>query len=194
MEINDNIRTRAWSKLKYYDPAKILREFGKVEEKVAEVQMEERVRTLRTSLLKKHKEGREAALLCHGIGTCVLGTTVYFTPTEASDYDFVSMWRTEKVEHYAPVQLKEWVPNNINPYLTLNNLISKLHKYKSSRDMIVGIYSNRTGTFRLSDIVCPALNLAGLWIFGSIAPDKSKWFLYGDVLGDKQYYEFLFPA
>ena len=100
----------------------------------------------------------------------------------------------EKVDHYAPVQLKEWVPDHLNPSIKLNSLISGLQMYKDSRDLIVGIYSSRTGTFRLSDIVCPALNLAELWIFGSIAPDKSKWFLYGDVLGDKQYHEFLYPT
>ena len=194
MDIDDNIRTRAWANMKFYDPAIILREFRKVEQQIVGAQMDKKVRTLRTPPLKKHKEGREAAILCHGIGACVLGTTVFFSPTEALDYDFVARWQTEKVDHYAPVQLKEWVPDHLNPSIKLNSLISGLQMYKDSRDLIVGIYSSRTGTFRLSDIVCPALNLAELWIFGSIAPDKSKWFLYGDVLGDKQYHEFLYPT
>jgi len=103
MDIDDSIRTRAWAKMKFYDPAKILKEFRKVEHQIAGAKMDEKVRTLRTPSLKKHKEGREAAILCHGIGTCVLNTTVFFSPTEASDYDFVARWQTEKVDHYAPV-------------------------------------------------------------------------------------------
>ena len=194
MDIDDSIRTRAWMNLKYYDPAIILRELRKIEQRISGAQMDKNVRTLRTSLLKKHKEGREAALLCHGIGTCVLGKTVFFSPSEASDHDFVSRWQTDKIDHYAPVQLKEWVPAQINPSITLNNVLSGLKKYTDSRDMIVGIYSNRMGRFQFSDIECPPLGLAGIWIFGSIAPDKSKWFLYGDVLREKQYYEFLYPA
>ena len=92
MNISDSIRTKHWSKLKFYDPAIILRNFREVEISIANVNMEERVRTLRTNILKLHRQGREAALLCHGIGTNVLNTTVYFSPTEESDYDFISLW------------------------------------------------------------------------------------------------------
>jgi len=112
--------------MRFYDPARILREFGKVEQQIAGAQMNDRVRTLRTPFLKRHKEGREAAILCHGIGTYVLGTPVFFSPTEASDYDFVARWLTEKIDHYAPVQLKEWVPDRINPSIGLNSLLSSL--------------------------------------------------------------------
>jgi len=194
MNVNDSIRTRAWAKLEYFDPERILREFGKNEEQIIDAKMDAKVRTLRTPRLKHHKEGREAALLCHGIGTCVLGTTVYFSPTEASDHDFVSRWQADNIDHYAPVQLKEWVPDQINSSAALTDVISGLKKYTDSKDLIVGIYSNRTGTYKLADIECPAQNMAEIWIFGSITPDKSKWFLYGDLLGDRLYYEFLYPA
>jgi hypothetical protein len=194
MDINDKIRIRSWAKLKYYDPAKILREFRKIEQQIVDAPMDEDIKTLRTSKLRKHKQGREAALLCHGIGAAVLGTTVFLSPSEDSDYDFVAMWRTEGFERYAPVQLKEWVPDHINPYANLNDLISGLHKYKSSRDTIVGIYSNRAGTFKFSDIIVPKLNLSGLWIFGSITPNHLKWFIYGNIFQHAQYYEFMYPA
>lgn len=194
MNVMDNIRLRSWSKLKFYDPATILQEFRKIEHQIAGATIDERVRALRTTRLKKHKEGREAALLCHGIGVCVLGTTVDFSPTEASDYDFVARWRTEGIEHYSPVQLKEWVPSDINPRKGLNDLLASLNKYTSSKDTIVGIYSNRAGTLILSAIVVPTLDLAGLWLFGSTTPDASKWFTYGDMLRGPQYYEFTYPA
>ena len=71
MAIDDSIRTRAWARMKFYDPAIILREFRKVEQEIAGAKIDEKVRALRTPILKKHKEGREAAILCHGIGRCV---------------------------------------------------------------------------------------------------------------------------
>lgn len=195
MHINDEIRMNSWAKLEYYDPAKILREFRKIELQITGAQMDEKVKTLRTPLLKKHKQRREAALLCYGLGKCLLNTTVWFSPTEDSDYDFVAMWRSETIEHYAPVQLKEWVPHHINPHLSLHSLISGLNKYKSSEDITVGIYVNRTGSFNFSEITVPNLNLAALWLFGgSITTDNSKWFLYGNVLSDRQYYEFTYPV
>ena len=139
----------------------------------------ERVRTLRTNMLKPHREGREAALLCQGIGSAVLNNTVYFARSEKSDYDFISMWITGDTQHYSPVQIKELVPLDINPYLDLNKLISSLHKYNDSRDLTVAIHTNRQGSIDISQIVVPQLNIRELWLFGSLTLDQSKWFLFG---------------
>ena len=194
MTINDSIRTRDWSKLRYYDPAIILRYFREIELGIADLNIDERVRTLRTNMLKPHREGREAALLCHGIGSAVLNTTVYFARSEESDYDFISLWITDVTQHYSPVQIKEYVPSDINPYLDLNKLISSLQKYSDSRDLTVGIHMNREGTIDIPKIIIPQLNIRELWLFGSLTQDQSKWFLIGDLLKDKSYYEFYYPA
>jgi hypothetical protein len=197
MNINDSIRTRDWSALKYYDPATILRSLREIEIKIANpdiVDIDERVRVLRTNMLKPHREGREAALLCHGIGSAVLNTTVYFARSEKSDYDFISMWITGNTQHYSPVQIKEFVPLEINPYLGMNTLISSLQKYSDSRDLTVGIHMNRQGTIDISQIFIPRLNIRELWLFGSLTLNQSKWFLVGDLLKDKNYYEFYYPA
>ena len=53
MDITNNIRTRSWAKLKYYDPAKILQQFRKVEQQISGAQLDKKMRTLRTHLLKK---------------------------------------------------------------------------------------------------------------------------------------------
>ncbi len=65
-----------------------------------------------TNRLKLHRESRTAALFCHGIGSAALGTTVYYARHEASDYDFVSLWRRGDDEIYTPVQLKEARPHH----------------------------------------------------------------------------------
>ena len=194
MDINDSIRTRDWSKLIYYDPVTILRSLREKEIEIADQDIDERVRTLRANMLKPHREGREAALLCHGIGSAVLNNTVYFARSEKSDYDFISMWITGDTQHYSPVQIKELVPLDINPYSDLNKLISSLHKYNDSRDLTVAIHTNRQGTIDISQIVVPQLNIRELWLFGSLTLDQSKWFLLGDLIKDINYYEFYYPA
>ncbi len=194
MNIDDSIRTRRWSKLRYHDPEIILRELRQVELNMADAVIDERVRTLRTNMLKPHREGREAALLCHGIGKAVLGTTVFVAPGEAEDHDFVSLWIIGDTKHYAPVQIKELAPSDINPYSDLNKIISSLQKYSGSRDLTVGIHINRKGSLDISKIVVPKLNIRELWLFGSLTLDQSKWFLIGDLLGKQGYYEFYYPA
>ena len=194
MNIDDSIRTRRWSKLLYNDPETILRDLRQVELHMADVFVKERVRTLRTNMLKPHREGREAALLCHGIGKAVLGTTVYISPGEEEDYDFISLWSIGDTQHYAPVQIKELPPSDINPYTDLNKIILSLQKYSGSRDLIVGIHMNREETLDISKIVVPKLNVHELWLFGSLKPDQSKWFLIGDLLVKPEYYEFYYPA
>jgi hypothetical protein len=192
--IENSIRTRRWSKLRFYDPEIVLRELRQVELLIADAVVKERVRTLRTNMLKPHREGREAALLCHGIGKAVLGTTVFVAPGEDEDHDFISLWVIGDTQHYAPVQIKEFVPSNINPDSNLNEIISSLQKYSSSHDLIVGIHINREGSLDISKIDIPTLNIRELWLFGSLTQDQSKWFLIGDLLDKRGYYEFDYPA
>jgi hypothetical protein len=194
MNVDDSIRTRDWSKLKYFDPITILKSLREVEMEIADKSIDECVRTLRTNMLKPHREGREAALVCYGIGSTVLNTTVYFARSEKSDYDFISRWTDGDTQYYSPVQIKELVPLDLNPYSDLNSLISSLQKYHDSNDLTVAIHVNRQGTIDISKIVIPQLSVRGLWLFGSLTLDQSKWFLAGDLLGDKNYYEFYYPA
>jgi hypothetical protein len=192
MNISDNIRTRAWSKLKFYDPELILQQLRIIETQVSRLSISKSVSALRTTKLKKHKEGREAALLCYGIGKCVLGTTVFFSPEENSDYDFIAKWRIDDIEHYAPVQLKEWIPVHLNKNDELADIIKRLNKYTNSKDTIFCIYLNRSVSIDFSNIVIPDLNFAGIWLFG-FNRNSGSWFIYGDLLSDAQYFEFNYP-
>lgn len=188
MNVSDNIRTRAWSKLTFYDPELILQQFRVIESQISILSINKSAGALRITKLKKHKEGREAALLCYGIGKCVLGTTVYFSPEEDSDYDFIAKWRIDDIEHYAPVQLKEWTPVHLNQKDDLIDIINRLNKYTNSRDTIFGIYLNRSVNIDFSDIIIPDLNFVGIWFFGFNTYSRS-WFIYGDVLSHAQYFE-----
>lgn len=192
MNVSDNIQTRVWSKLKFYDPELILQQLRIIENQVSRFSICKSVSALRTKKLKKYKEGREAALLCYGIGKCVLGTTVFFSPEEDSDYDFVAKWRIDDIEHYAPVQLKEWTPVHLNQQDKLVDIIKRLNKYTNSRDTIFGIYLNRSVNIDFSDLIIPDLSFAGIWLFG-FNSHSGSWFVYGDVLSHTQYLEFNYP-
>lgn len=192
MNVSDSIRTRAWSKLEFYDPELILQQLRIIESQVPILSISKSAGALRTTKLKKHKEGREAALLCYGIGKCVLGTTVFFSPEEDSDYDFIAKWRIDDIEHYAPVQLKEWTPVHLNQQDDLADIIKSLNKYTNSRDTIFGIYLNRSVNIDFSNIVIQDFDFAGIWLFGFNSHSES-WFIYGDVLSHAQYFEFKYP-
>jgi len=194
MEIDDRIRLRSWGKLKYYDSESILRRFREYEIDVYDLDIDDKVKTLRTSILKKHKYGREAALFCYGLGYCVLNVKVYFIRDESEDYDFVATWTEGINQIYAPVQMKELVPHDVNEGANLQKIIDMLAEYKKSDNTMACIYLNRRELLKLEDLVIPKLSMACLWFFGSATPDQSKWFLYGDMTREPKYHEFFYPA
>ncbi len=81
------------------------------------MQMPDDIRNLRTNTLKELREGRDAALFSLGASRA-LGVPVGFARYEAADYDFVLTARIGDVQHFSPIQLKEWVPPDLNPEQT----------------------------------------------------------------------------
>ncbi len=154
----------------------------------------EKLRTLRTNKLKRHREGREGALFCYGLQEAVLKIPVYFALSEADDYDLVTLRKLDDTLLYTPVQMKEVPPERLNPTTSLNKEIQKLTKYVNSENLVVAIHANRTGQLNFNEIVLPKLKISELWIFGSLTLDQSRWFLYGDVLTRPEYYEFNYPT
>ena len=193
MTAPNNLRLRQWSRLKYLDPRTVLRELRAVEHSMAGAPLEPRVRTLRTRKLRKHLELRQAALFSFGIGQAI-GTPVAFAPSEASDYDFV----TRRVESdqvlFTPVQLKETVPQHLNPTTELRAVLEGLRKYAVGEDLVVAIHLNRGGRIDLSGVVVPRVRISEVWLFGSISEGQSRWLLYGNLLRDPRTYEFEYPA
>lgn len=188
----DKMLIRVWEKQKYHDPENVLRQIREIEQIPILQKLPEKVCSLRTNKLQLHKQGREAALFCYGLGQAI-STKIHFANYEQSDYDFVACWKDQDGLVFTPVQLKEVAPDSINTKSNLQGEINKLAKYSSSKDLVVAIFLNKRCKTDFSDLTIPKLNIAELWIFGAVSLDQSKWFIYGDMLKAPQYTEFDYP-
>ena len=174
--------TRSFETLDFRDPRSFLVGLRELELQVARTQTPTKIRTLRTNSLKEWRELREAAMFCYLMGQRV-GQTIYVGPGERQDYDFVAMREDDGARSYTPVQLKEVVPKHVNPAATLEQVVASLAKYGDSRDLLVVIHLNQRLRFDPSDVCVPKLPIGGLWMFGAISPDQTRWGLWGDFLG-----------
>ena len=126
--------------------------------------------------------------------SCYLEQTVNICPVEESDYDFVARWESDPDVHFAPVQLKEVVPERLNAEASIQQAIDKLAKYPKSNNLTVAIKLNRREKFEPEKLIIPKLNIASLWIFAAITPDQSRWFLYGNMLEKPEFFFFEYPC
>ena len=185
----------AASRLMYHDPVPFLKRLREFEPKVADSNLPDEVKNLRTNSLKEWGEARQAALFCVGIGDR-MQQKVYLAKTEASDYDFIASWiGDDDTRHFAPVQLKEVVPSDINARASVQSTIDALvDKYVDSRDLIVAIYLNQQTHFNPSELRIPRMQIAALWMFGGLAPDGTQWGIWGDFLETPSGTAFSYPA
>jgi hypothetical protein len=184
--------------LKYISPAIALPRLYQIQLEVSQMNIDQKLKELRTNKLKHHLEKRTAAIFCYGMAG-LLKKSIYFAPAPAQnlDYDVVARYmdKESKTINYMPIQIKEVVPLRINAKTDLNKEIEKLKKYPVSKDTVVVIQSNRKGVFKIKDVKIPKLNIAGLWILGCCQPDQSTWYIAGDMLTrDAQIYEFPYPT
>ena len=121
---------------------------------------------------------------------------VYIAKTEAMDFDFVSTWFKDGTQHFCPVQIKELPPEDLNAVVTINDIYSKLDRYSGPDNLTVVIRLSRTGRFTFEPWPEQRRpNISGLWLFGCCSPDKSRWFLRGDILHQTEaHYEFDYPT
>jgi hypothetical protein len=190
---NMNPKFNEWSKLKFVDPGKILPQLRIIQLTVAASTLDDRVKNLRTHQLKRHREAWEAALFCYGMSK-MLGNSVYVAPYEASDYDAVALRMEKDTQYYTPIQIKELVPEDLNPHTDINKEIAKLNRYPVSNDTAVVIHINRAGRLDLLSIKTPQLNIGSLWVLGASIPDQSRWFIAGNLLGTPGILEFDYPV
>lgn len=179
-------------KLLYRDPQVALRELREIELVAAGLDISPAVKHLRGNDLKGPREYRQAALFTLGMASN-LGLDVRFCPVEAADYDFIATWHTEDTHHFAPIQLKELPPEELNPSANVQAIVDSLVKY-SSQSLTVGIFLNRQGTFQPQKITIPPLRIGALWFVFAAAEDQSEWVLYGNVLGQPHATRFAYPA
>ncbi len=190
----DQIWLRSAAKLHFKDPEQFLRQLRVLEYEVARSDLPQNTKALRGNELKVHRELREAALFCQGMGTR-LGMRVEFARDESRDYDFVARILSKDRVLLIPVQIKEVVPTELNPKGTLEDIINSLGKtYVDSADLTVVIHLNRQIRFDPDQFKVPPLKLGGLWVFGAISPDQNAWALWGDFLVQPSGTRFEYPA
>ena len=177
---------RSWlnnaKKLELHDPSPFLARLRELEPQVARSHLPQSARSLRTNPLKEWKQIREAAIFCVGMSARI-GHKVYLAKDESLDYDFIASWLADDTWHFAPVQLKEVVPAEVNPSSSLQATIDALpEKYVDPVDLTVAIYLNRAIRFEPTEIRIPPVRVGSLWVFGALSADKSQWGLWGDFL------------
>lgn len=175
----DTIAIRSFETLTYLDPEPILVKLREIECELAKSSTPAKIKALRTNSLKEFHELREAALFCHFVGQRI-GTIVYLAKKESQDYDFVASWVNEGFRNYAPVQIKEVVPEITNKDADISTIIDKLNRYVDSKNLIVAVHLNRQCYFSLNELKIPELGIKQLWIFGAMSPDQNSWCLWGD--------------
>jgi hypothetical protein len=153
-----------------------------------------RSQNLRTRDLRPLRELREACTFCYGMTECT-GQKFFVAHAEAQDYDAVATWIVGDCQSFAPIQIKEVVPYEVNPLASVQLVVEGLRKYVNSEDLTVAIHLNRiVRGFNPAEIVVPPLKIAALWMFGAIAADQSRWAIWGNFLDEMQAREFHYPS
>jgi len=188
-----NAVPREWLKLQYMDPELFLVGLREIALTMPLDELHYKVSSLRTHALRKAGESRQAALFAYGMGQ-VLGSPVAFAVYEAQDYDAVVKYAANGKVTYLPVQLKEWVPDFLNPSATLQDELDKLAKYTDSKDLAVAIHLNREATIHLSKLTLPHGSIGGLWFYGATDLTQMRWLLIGNLMiPGATAYEFHYP-
>lgn len=186
---------REWSTYKYRSARDFLVNVLPLRAALAVSNTEARIHNLRTSKLKEERELWQACLFAHGIGSAVLSTEVCLAPVEADDYDCVARYIIGDTQHYVPIQLKEFVPEHLNPSTSLEVELEKLKKKcVDSRDLVIAIYLNRQFQLDLNTLKVPEIDIGELWFFGAVSPDQSQFMLWGDMLKDRKCYLYKYPV
>lgn len=188
-----DVRINEWSKLTFVDPETVLRKLRKIQIQLAASNLHYRVKNLRTHQLQQHLEGWKAALFCYGMSK-LLRVPVYVVPYAKSDYDAVAMGVEDDTRYFTPIQIKEVVPDYLNPNTDINKEIAKLSRYSVSNDTVVVMHVNRAVRLELQKIKVPKLNIAELWLLGDSAADQNKFFIAGDLLNNPRRFEFDYPV
>ncbi|MCI0440559.1 MAG: hypothetical protein L0177_15710 [Chloroflexi bacterium] len=150
---------------------------------------------MRTSDLKRDREGRDAALFTFGMGLAS-GKRIAFARHEGEDYDFVTAWVEDGTANYTPVQLKELVPAELNPTATLEALLGSLaRRYSQPTSTVLAVYLNRAA--RLQDLLAvrlPELGFAEVWYFCAVSPDAQRYAIFGDAKTELKELLFDYPS
>ena len=177
-----NILVREFNQMEWVNPRQLLVNLRWLEFNLP-ADMEERIRHLRTNSLKEWQEARFAALFAYGISNAVLHLPTHLSKTEKVDFDAVMKWQENGEDHYSPLQIKELPPDNINPDVSLEDILDRLGKYSGEDNLTVVVCLNRRTRIRFQpwDRLSKP-RISELWYLGCTDEYQSKWFLYGSAL------------
>jgi hypothetical protein len=190
--VQDRIRINRWSKFRYHDPRTVLIALRELEIEVARSDLDERVKSLRTNKLKKHREFREAAVFCHALGF-IQNKTIHFARCEEEGYDFIMLQPDGDRLLFSPLQIKELVPSALNVQSSLDEILAGLGRYASASDTVVAIHINRRMRMDLKTITLPDIPVGQIWLFGGADDVPMEFALYGDLCREPQLYQFALP-
>ena len=180
--------------LEFKDPEKVLAGLRWIEENADLESLPAKARHLRTRDTRPLLEARQAALFSYGM-SAVLRTPVSFAMHEDADYDAILSFERDAQRLMVPVQLKEVVPEDVNPRTSFQMELDKLKKYVDSRDLIVVFHLNRRCRLNVTDLIPPVNVVAEIWIVAGANEDMSEWVLIGNILDEQCYtYRFSYPA
>lgn len=178
----------------FKDPEKVLAGLRWVEENLPIHELPDKVRNLRTRPLRQVLEMRQIALFSYGM-SIAMKTRVDFALREEADFDALCSFEMQGQRVFVPVQLKELVPERLNPESTFQGELDKLCKYKDSKDLIVAYHLNRKCKFDVNKVSPPQGVVAEIWIVAAINLELTEWALIGNILSDECYtYKFTYPA
>lgn len=186
-------RIRTFSKLTYYDPRHVLVELRCQSREIAHrTDVCDAVKQMRTPDLRWLRELRDACVFGYGWSQ-VDRRPLRVARAEAQDYDAVVRWEDGDDISFAPLQIKEVVPAPLNRKASLQAIVDSLTKYTDSADLTVAIRLNRDTPFNPDELAIPTLKIGGLWVFGALDREQTRWAIWGNFLHSWQYREFSYP-
>lgn len=166
-----------WKKYKYVDPDIYVSEMQKLRAEISRTNTPTEIRNLRTRKLSTSRETWDAGVFCYLLRR-FKGFKIYFSAVEDQDYDAIFTWKDGSVQNFAPVQMKEVVPEELNPKQKIQDVLSKLKKYVTSEDLVVGIKINRNVRLEAKDLAVEGLPVSEVWFFGATDPNEKRWSLF----------------
>jgi hypothetical protein len=105
-------------------------------------------------------------------------------PEENSPVDTVFKRRSPNgPENFEFVQLKEWVPEDLNAAQSLQSLLNRIgERYPDAGGITIGINVNREASTELGDLLLPSIRNGSIWLFGIGDIQGYNCFLIGDLM------------
>ena len=134
-----------------------------------------------------------ANILAYGLGIASPGTRFLVLRGEVEDYDCLLRGEDEEGVRLAGMQLKELPPEDLNPEVSLESLLSRLARGPRTDASLV-IRLNRTGDIPDERLTAIKVPYAELWFLAALSPDGRRWRIFGDALEQPRDFEFDYPA